>query len=99
MAPSALASTTTEPWISPRLRGCRVAGHQAQDVVAAADGPVHVARRRGVVARRLRDPGQERRLVRVGRGIARERLAEVVLGCGGEAVAPVAHVDEAGVAG
>ena len=72
-----------------------VARHQGQDLVAAAQRP-RIAGRRDVVPGRLADARQQRRLARVRDRVARQGLAEVVLGGGGQAVAAVAHVVEAG---
>ncbi len=72
-----------------------VARHQGQDLVAAAQGP-RVAGHRKIVPRRLGDSRQQRGLPGILHRVARQRLAEVVLGAGGEAVPAVAQIVEAG---
>ena len=60
-------------------------------------GP-RAARRGRVLARRLADPREQGRASGVRDRVCGERLVEVVLGGGAEAVAAAAHVDEARVA-
>ena len=75
-----------------------VAGHQGQDLIAAAQR-LRVAGQRAVVPGRLRDPRQQRGFSRVLHGVARQGLAEVVLRAGGKTVATVPQVVEVGGAG
>ena len=79
------------------LRDVTVARHQGENLIAAVERPP-VSGHGGVVTWRLADRSQQRCVARVIRRIARQGLAEVVLGRGREAVTAVAQVDEAGVA-
>ena len=75
-----------------------VARHQGQDLVAPPQRP-RVPGSRRIVPGALADARQQLGLSCVGDCVTRESLAEVILGGGGEAVAAVAEVDEAGISG
>ena len=74
-------------------------GHQRQDLVSAAQDGSGVVRGGRVVAGRLRNARQQRRLVGIIGSERGERPAEIVFRRPRKSVLPVAHVHEAGIAG